>query len=268
MRIVLWIGNESNQKALANKIHEKFPLCGIVTESRKSKSHITIAKIFEKIIENIFLKKIGRAWYDMLDFFEKENPLYPPVPLMDTENINNGSVWGFTKELLPDLIIVSGTRMIKNRLLSLAPTIGIMNLHTGLSPYVKGGPNCTNWCISTNQFHLIGNTIMWIDKGIDTGNIITTEFTDFDGTESLSGLHIKVMCHAHNLYLRSIEKISQGEKISVKQGDICLGKTYYSKEWGLRQKLQLVRNFAQIRKLVTNGEIDRKRKCIKTVPLF
>ena len=38
MKIVLWIGNESNQKALANKIHASFPISGIVTESKKTKS--------------------------------------------------------------------------------------------------------------------------------------------------------------------------------------------------------------------------------------
>jgi len=193
MRIVLWIGNEANQKALANKIHEKFPLAGIVTETRKSKSAFTIKKLITKLIEKLFFKTIGNAWFNMLNHFQELYPFYPQVPLLNTENINKDIVFRFTKDLQPDLIIVSGTSIIKEKLLAIEPQTGIMNLHTGLSPYIKGGPNCTNWCITTKQFHLIGNTVMWIDKGIDTGNLIATEFTSFTGAESLFDLHIKVM---------------------------------------------------------------------------
>lgn len=267
MRIVLWIGNEANQKALANKIHEKFPLAGIVTETRKSKSNLTIKKLGVKVIEKIFLSNIGKAWHNMLRHFQQLYPLYPRVPLLDIENINNDVVYRFTKELQPDLIIVSGTRMIKEKLLSIEPAIGIMNLHTGLSPYIKGGPNCTNWCLSTKQFHLIGNTIMWIDRGIDTGNIITTEFTQFTGNESLLELHIQVMEHAHDLYLRSIHHINEGYVNSIPQEKIASGVTYYAKQWGLKEKMRLVKHYSQFREAILSGVVDQKRRNVRTVNL-
>jgi methionyl-tRNA formyltransferase len=267
MKIVLWIGNEANQKALANKIHQKFPLAGIVTESRKNQSVVTIKKIGSKIIEKIFLSKIGRAWINMLKYYDDYFPFYPDVPLLDTGNINNENVFRFTQDLIPDLIIVSGTRLIKDKLLTLAPSIGIMNLHTGLSPYVKGGPNCTNWCIATNQFHLIGNTIMWIDKGIDTGNLIATEFTSFSGREALLDVHINVMEHAHNLYIRSIENAALKRINNVPQNNIALGRTYFTKQWGLKQKIQLVRNFPHFKKAFLTGDVDNQRAGIKTISL-
>jgi methionyl-tRNA formyltransferase len=267
MRIVLWIGNEANQKALANKIHQIFPLAGIVTETRKSKSSLTVKKIGAKIVEKIFLAKIGNAWIEMLRYFEKLFPSYPNVPLLDTENINNENVLEFTRNLMPDLIIVSGTRLIKDKLLAIEPPKGIMNLHTGLSPYIKGGPNCTNWCIATKQFHLIGNTIMWIDKGIDTGNLIATEFTSFNGKESLLELHIKVMEHAHDLYVKSIQYATKNKLNNVPQDTIEPGKTYYTKQWGLKEKAQLMWNFRQLQNEILSGEIDKKRGQLRTVPL-
>ena len=127
-------------------------------------------------------------------------------------------------------------------MLSIHPGIGILNLHTGLSPYIKGAPNCTNWCIATEQYHLIGNTVMWIDSGIDSGNIATTEFTEFNGNEDLAAIHIKVMEHAHNLYLRAIKKIVNKECPNIKQDEIAKGVTYYTKQWELKQKINLVRN--------------------------
>lgn len=265
MKIVLWIANEPNQKALANKIHEIFPVSAIVTETRQSKRKLTLRLISEKIIEKVFLSSIRNAWWRMLRNYEDKYPKYPNTETLDVENINSELVYNFTAKHNPDLILVSGTRLVKEKMFRIKPSIGILNLHTGLSPYVKGGPNCTNWCIANKDFHLIGNTIMWIDKGIDTGNILTTEFTPFNGHENLLELHIKVMEHAHSLYINAIKFLNSGNRQSFKQSDLGNGKTYYTKQWTLKQKFNLNRSFSQLKKELDSGRIIEKRKSIKTV---
>lgn len=267
MRIVLWVGNESNQKALANKIGNDSEIVGIVTESRKGKRKITFAKLFEKGIEILMLSNISRSWLSMKSFYENKFPIWPDVPIIDTENINSENIYEFTKALNPDLIVVSGTSMIRKRLLSINPSIGIINLHTGLSPYIKGGPNCTNWCISTDQFEFIGNTVMWIDSGIDTGKIIATELTSFTGHESLTEVHIKVMEHAHELYVRTINKLSTTNLSGVKQDSIVNGKTYYSKQWGLKEKINLIINFRKFKKTISSDSYKEKQASINLVHL-
>ncbi|MGI8892285.1 MAG: formyltransferase family protein [Bacteroidia bacterium] len=267
MKIILWIGNESNQRALANKIHNRYPLTAIVTESRKHKRKLTIKKIFEKGIEKIFLRNIAFSWFKMMDYYKNQYPIYPNVPILDVENINNDKVFDYTNEKQPDLIIVSGTRMIRKKLLSIKPNIGILNLHTGLSPYIKGGPNCTNWCISKKKFHLIGNTIMWIDEGIDSGNILATEFTNFNGFETLLKIHIKVMEHAHELYIRSIENIKNGYINNIAQKDIDNGITYYNKDWGLKEKFQLLVNLKEFKEFFKYNKLVVPRKNIKVFPV-
>ncbi len=267
MKIVLWIGNEANQKALANKIHDLIPIAGIITETRTHKKRYTFLKIFEIAIEKIFLPSIGKAWWEMKSNYQKLYPDYPKVTLLDVENINSDEAYQFTKKIEPDLIVVSGTRLVKEKLLSVCPTIGILNLHTGLSPYIKGGPNCTNWCIATGQFHLIGNTIMWIDAGIDSGNIITTEKTPLDGSEDLEMIHQKVMEHAHALYVKAINHISAGGRSNVAQDSIAVGKTYYNQEWGLKQKFDLVRNMKNFKSCTKEIEAAKTCEAVKTVPI-
>jgi methionyl-tRNA formyltransferase len=267
MRIVLWIGNEPNQKALANKLHSVVPISGIVTETRKRKSKITFPKVIEKIIEKLFLRAISRSWFDMQNNYAIRYPVYPDTRLLNVENINAEAAYDFTKGLTPDLIVVSGTSLIKKKMLSIQPIIGIVNLHTGLSPYIKGGPNCTNWCIATNQFHLIGNTVMWIDAGIDTGNIIATEGTVFTGKESFAEVHVKVMEHAHDLYIRCVQKLISGARISIPQHTIAQGKTYYTKQWNLKQKIKLIKNFSHFEEEVNSARYNQLRDEIKTITL-
>jgi methionyl-tRNA formyltransferase len=267
MRVVLWIGNEANQKALANKIAKDFNVVGIVRETRKTTSKITFKILLEKTFEKLFLPSIGKSWFGMKRRYDKLFNDYPTTKILDVENINSDEAFNFNTELKPDLIIVSGTRLVKEKMLSIQPKIGILNLHTGLSPYVKGGPNCTNWCIATEQFHLIGNTIMWIDLGIDTGNILTTEFTPLTGIESLSEIHIKVMEHAHELYIKAIHHVAKGGKNSVKQDSIAKGKTYYSKEWNLLQKINLVKGMKKFKHSFGKDDYLTLKEIVKIVEI-
>ncbi|MBI3519305.1 MAG: hypothetical protein HY062_08100 [Bacteroidetes bacterium] len=131
MKIVCWIGNEPNQIALANKIHQKFPVDTIFVETRKTKRKLTFVFLLQKTIERLFLSDIAGAWFNMQSYFKKKYPTLPEINIIHTDNINSVEVYEKSKLLSPDLIVVSGTSLIKEKLLSLNPKIGIVNLHTG-----------------------------------------------------------------------------------------------------------------------------------------
>lgn len=267
MKIILLCGNKSNQHALATKIAAQYNLVGIVKEDRKEKSAAPLGNILSKILNRFVFYKIASSWYNLLSYYEK-NYAAPTHPLiLTTANINSGEVIDFIKQLQPDLIMVSGTSLIKAGILELKPAKGIINLHTGLSPYVKGGPNCTNWCIANNTLHLIGNTIMWIDKGIDSGNIITSATVPLDGTESLDTLHFKVMEHAHQLYLDALDTLQNDFKNcpSVKQGDIAKGSLFLTRMWNFNAKLNFMRHLIGLKKrirIAQGSELQRNLKLI------
>lgn len=267
MKIVAWVGNQSNQRALVNKIHQQFPLAGIIKETPVTKRKITFKLLATAVIEKTLLKKIGQLWWGMLRIYDEKFKSWPDLKTIDVENINSDVAYEFTKALQPDIIIVSGTRLVKKKMFTLAPGIGIINLHTGLSPYVKGGPNCTNWCIATNQFHLIGNTIMWLDAGIDSGNIITTECTVLESEDNLETVHLKVMEHAHELYCRAIQHLAEGKRNNVSQASISTGNTYYNKQWGLKNKYNLLQNFKKFNAVLLSDRYKAEKKEIITVPL-
>lgn len=267
MKVVLWLGNESNQKGLAHKIAAVTEVAGIVIETRVLKQKWTIGLLIKKIIGRLFFIQISNAWSGMKAFYAKRYSEFPKTPTLEIANINNEDVAKFTSNLKPDLVIVSGTSLIKKKLLSINLPIGIMNLHTGISPYIKGGPNCTNWCLASGQFHLIGNTIMWIDAGIDTGKIITTELTPLTGDESLTDLHIKVMEHAHDLYVRSIIKSAHAKIEGVRQAEIVEGKTYFTRDWDLATQMNLLRNFRKFKTVLKSDEIIKERNNLKLIKL-
>jgi methionyl-tRNA formyltransferase len=269
MRIVLLCGNKSNQHALASKIAGQFDLVGIIKEERKEKQQLQIADLVSKVVSRFLFFKIASSWQTLLSYYEKNFKEPADCLTLTTGNINSPEVIDFIKQLHPDLIMISGTTLIRAGILELKPSKGIINLHTGLSPYVKGGPNCTNWCISNNTLHLIGNTIMWIDKGIDSGNIITSNTVQLDGTESLNELHFKVMEQAHQLYLDALYSLQHDFKNcpSVKQQDIAKGELFLTKMWNFKAKLKFTFNLIGLKRKIRNSQNSDLQRHLKLVHL-
>lgn len=251
MKIVLLCSDNPNQIALANKIANRFNLTGIVIETSKNKmKSLSFSKAREKILDRTLFYSIRKGWKNMSEYYGKVYPAFPEIEKIITAKINSPETIRFIEKLKPDLLMVSGTSIVKKEILNLVIPKGIINLHTGLSPYIKGAPNCTNWCIAKHKFHLIGNTVMWLDTGIDSGNIITTEQTILNGTESLKEVHIKVMEQAHELYSKAVEKIEKDFENcpNVKQASIAEGITYYTKDWNWIRKFFFIGNFLKMKK--------------------
>jgi methionyl-tRNA formyltransferase len=245
-KVVLWCGSAANQKALANKVAQKFILAGIVIDEKKTAGKKKL-DWKNKLYDRLFFNSIHSAWKKLLESYANSFPHWPDVPVCKVNNINDPKTRAFTEEVGPDVIVVSGTSLVKGHTLKTPAPRGIMNLHTGLSPYIKGGPNCTNWCIATNQWEMVGNTIMWISEGIDSGNIITTETVDIRACSSLLEAHKRVMDEAHSLYLRALDYVLGVEPphISVPQNEISKGRLYLTKMWDRKHKAKLLTNWRQ-----------------------
>jgi len=61
------------------------------------------------------------------------------------------------------------------------PDLDIESAHRHLSLRQRWTELHELWCLAKNWLHLIGNTVMWIDPGIDSGDLLSTERTPLDG---------------------------------------------------------------------------------------
>lgn len=262
-KIVCWIGTTPNHQALVNKISKEFEIAGVVIDRKiNKKSKTNLIGLFRKTIDKIRFWKIDHVWISLNEYYSKNFKIPSGIPILIVDSINTDEVAEFTAKISPDLVLVSGTSLIKEPQVSMKFPIGIINLHTGLSPYVKGGPNCTNWCIANNEWAMIGNTVLWLSAGIDSGNIISSERTDLGTATSLYDIHFTVMEHAHDLFLRSIRYIINAEPPyqSIPQIEIAKGKLYLAKMWTSVKKKDLLKNLKGPRNL-------RQPFNIRTVPI-
>jgi methionyl-tRNA formyltransferase len=250
MKILFFASPQGNQRALAHKIAAQLPIAGIVTVTprRSWTKKPSFAKRVKGLAGRALAFPLGlplrRAWFAMLAHYDAAYPDFPAAPLQ-IPDINAPEVLALVERVMPDLVVVSGTNLLKPPLIEAIHRTGkVVNLHTGISPYIKGGPNCTNWCLALRRFDLIGNTVMWLDAGIDSGAIIATERTPLTGRESLTELHIAVMEHAHALYVRCIRLFAEGKALpSVRQDDLGEGRLFLTRHWTAGPMARAVKNF-------------------------
>lgn len=249
MKVVILTGDQANQAALCHKLEPYCDIRAIVLSENVPRKSPPPSRRARQLVNRVSGRLAGRpfveAWRQLLRSYAELYPSFPEAPTVRVKNVNDAQTLRTIEEAAPDLVVVSGTNLVGRKIIELGSRrMGVVNLHTGISPYVKGGPNCTNWCLAEGSFHLIGNTVMWLDPGIDTGNIIATEQTPLTGNETLPELHWKVMEHAHSLYVKVVRRLAEGEPLpSIPQDSICAGRTFYNIEWDVRAMLKARRNF-------------------------
>lgn len=249
MKVVILTGDQPNQAALCHKLAAHCDVAAIVLSENIPKKQPPAARRARLFFNRATGRLVGRpfitVWRELQATYRQRYPQFPTAPQVRVRNVNDEATLETLRQHDPDLVIVSGTNLVGKRVIEAAGRrLGVINMHTGISPYVKGGPNCTNWCLAEATFHLIGTTVMWLDAGIDTGRIIATEQTPLEGSETLVDLHWKVMEHAHDLYVRAIRRLAQGEQVpSIPQASIDEGRTFYTVEWGALAMLRARLNF-------------------------
>lgn len=237
------VGDAPNQVALISKLHNVRAIDHLVLIKKKHRrsSKKTVKQLFVSATFNLPFRT---AWQRLLAYYRNHYEL-PKIEISYASSANDQSVFRLVEKIKPDLVLVSGTDLLRDEIINEVQFHGrVMNLHTGISPYIKGGPNCTNWAIYLNRFDLIGNTIMWLDAGIDTGNIISTERAHISDGDTLSMIHQKVMEHAHDLYCRCYLAFSEGRALtSVPQRDVDEGRLFLSRHWTASARIRALWNF-------------------------
>jgi folate-dependent phosphoribosylglycinamide formyltransferase PurN len=163
------------------------------------------------------------------------------IPIIRTEDINSSAAVAFIKKLRPDIVCVNGTNLLREPMLNLIPNIpyGIINLHTGLSPYSRGG-NCNLFMLLEGHPEFVGITIHHIDNGTDSGDIIISARPALEPQDNYAMIDAKTFRLGIDMMLVAIRQLIEGRAARVKQwekGKLFLRKTGYNYYPYLRLKV-------------------------------
>lgn len=145
----------------------------------------------------------------------KEKALEYGIPVWQPEKVNTPEMIQILKEQSPDCIVVAAFgQLLKQEILSL-PKYGCINIHASLLPELRGAAPI-QWAVIRGD-EKAGVTTMWMDKGLDTGDMLLKKEVVLDPEETGGSLFDKLSLCGCELILETLEALEAGTVVRIPQ---------------------------------------------------
>ena len=121
------------------------------------------------------------------------------------------------KEINPDLIVTCAYGQILPKDLLEIPRLGCINVHASILPKYRGAAPI-QWSL-LNGDSKTGVSLMYMDEGMDTGDIIATNSINIDTNDNVGSLHDKLSILGANLLKDNLDNIISETCNRIKQDD-------------------------------------------------
>ena len=182
--IVLLIDPSDLSRIVYNALADEFRIEAVIREAKPARSSLLKRRlgrlgwrtVFGQIAFATFIIPLlriegaGRRRKLLLQYGLNESPL-PPSRVVDVPSVNDLQTIALLKDLSPQLVIVNGTRILNETVLN-ATGATFLNTHVGVTPLYRG-VHGGYWALASGDPEFFGVTIHKIDKGIDTGEVVS-----------------------------------------------------------------------------------------------
>ena len=145
----------------------------------------------------------------------KELALKYNIPVFQPEKIRKE--YQDVIDLKPDLIVTCAYGQIIPKEILDAPKLGCINVHASLLPKLRGGAPIHKAII--DDYKVTGVTIMYMDVGMDTGDMISKVEIPILDSDNLETLHDKLSVAGTKLLLETLPSILDGTNSREKQNE-------------------------------------------------
>ncbi len=147
----------------------------------------------------------------------KEKALELGIPVIQPETLkNNDEFLSKLENLSPDLIVVVAYGKILSKKILEIPRYGCINVHASVLPRHRGAAPIQHAILAGDEYG--GVTIMQMDEGLDSGDMIAT-VKSFIGGYTADQLHDELMVKGAELLVEVLPSIKDGTAIRAKQDD-------------------------------------------------
>ncbi len=216
MKIIFACRNGVTSYYIASRLYEGDLLQGVLVESGSTARKQKIDRIFKKMrfwqfpvvlldlfflfiyqkIQSHSIRNYISLKYEIHDFPEKINTLY-------VEDINDSKSMEFLKEQNPDILVVQGTAILKNDIIKI-PRKHVFNIHGGIVPKYRN-VHSDFWAFMENDYENIGTSILYLDEGVDTGDIAIQDTVIVNEYDSLLEVKKKNLELAGDLIIKVLD---------------------------------------------------------------
>ena len=137
------------------------------------------------------------------------------IPVYQPATLRNGEALDILKRISPDIIVVVAYgKILPPEILNL-PRYGAINGHASLLPKLRGA-SPIQWAIVTGET-VTGVTVMQMDEGMDTGDIINAQKVGILPDETAGELFDRLSLITADLLVETLKAIQNGTAVFKKQ---------------------------------------------------
>tara|TARA_B100001093_G_scaffold519069_1_gene606302 strand:+ start:1698 stop:2411 length:714 start_codon:yes stop_codon:yes gene_type:complete len=161
MNIIIFSTEDYHHTYYINKINEIYPINLVVYERRRLKKDYDTTNPYQ----------VDQDKFEKSYFFSKvSNKIDRKIKIIKVKSINSKEVSEIALNFKYDIVIVFGCGKINETIIRDYDN-KIINIHRGLASKYRG-LDSELWAIKNYDFQSIGTTIHYIDKNLDTGDIV------------------------------------------------------------------------------------------------
>ena len=147
----------------------------------------------------------------------KELALLEGIPVYQPSSLKSIEMTELINELAPDIIVVVAYGHILTKDILDIPPFGCVNVHASILPKYRGAAPI-NWAVINGE-KTTGITTMYMDVGLDTGDMILKEYLDIGEEETAGELHDRLSLLGAEALKKTMQLIERGEVERSKQND-------------------------------------------------
>lgn len=183
-KIIILAGGGDSGKIIYNSLKNDFNIDFVIIEDKENSKVFLKRRIkklgFLTVLGQIMFSLVialplrilsGKRIKEILKINNLSAEDIPEVKIKRVSSVNSKNSITLLKNSKPDLVILAGTRIISQKVLD-SVSCDFINIHAGITPKYRG-VHGAYWALVNNDEENNGVTLHFVDKGIDTGMIIS-----------------------------------------------------------------------------------------------
>ncbi|OHU90674.1 MULTISPECIES: formyl transferase [Pseudoalteromonas] len=234
INIVLLVGDDDPGRIMFNALKADFNIQGVFVDQALSKAKMLkwrikklgyfevfgqlLFMLFSKFAFKFSLPKVNKLMQSLA--LDKND--IPAEKIKFVGDLNSKEAIAKIKALCPAVVVVNGTRILKEKLIG-SIDAHFINTHVGITPQYRG-VHGGYWSLCQDDEENCGVTVHLIDKGVDTGGVLYQGKIKVEKSDNFFTYPIKQLNCAIPLMKKAIQDCSSGnEKVIVRNQN--------SKQW-------------------------------------
>jgi len=182
-KIVMLAGKGPSTTYLYNALKADFEIAAVIVEDEVDRKTFLKKRakklgwwkvfgqvLFQALVVPLLRKESARRLQEIKSTYHLNDTPIQPEKLHEVKSVNDPDCLALLKEILPDIVVVNGTRIISKKVLTGIPAVFI-NTHAGITPKYRG-VHGGYWALVNKDAANCGVTVHLVDSGIDTGGVL------------------------------------------------------------------------------------------------